>query len=228
MSRTRRGRYGTTVAQAIDVVDGGVVRNPDPRIGSVVDGLLHQWFDPVRDRDFLTQMTLVDIASYLPGDILTKVDRASMSVSLEARVPLLDHPLVEFAVSLPERFKRREATGKWLLRKAFEPVLPPGVLTYPKRGFAVPLDGWFRNELGYRLDEMLGPNTRLLDHADRSSVARLVREHRSRRRDHGYYLWRLLVLDLWLTSLRRGELVKATTPDQTFLERAVVRAGAAR
>jgi len=210
LARTRRLRYGATVAYPISEVEGGVVRDADAETVGSVETLLEQWFDDANGRDFLTQMTLVDIASYLPGDILTKVDRASMSVSLEARVPLLDHPLVEFAVALPASMKRRNGTGKWLLREAVASILPPAVMQYPKRGFGVPLDAWFRQELGYRLDQLLRPDAEILAYADRDSIARLVREHRSRRRDHGYFLWRLLVADLWLGAMRRGDLAQST------------------
>jgi len=209
MARTRRLRYGTTVAYPISDFDGGVVSHQDPALAGLVDDLLEQWFDDAGSRDFLTQMTLVDIASYLPGDILTKVDRASMSVSLEARVPLLDHALVEFAVGLPASLKRRNGTGKWLLREAVEPMLPRSVLHYPKKGFGVPLDAWFRQELGYRLDHLLRPDSAIAEYTNRGSIARLVREHRSRRRDHGYFLWRLVVADMWLASIRRGGLEKS-------------------
>jgi asparagine synthase (glutamine-hydrolysing) len=147
-------------------------------------------------------MTLVDLVSYLPGDILTKVDRASMRVSLEARVPLLDHPLVEFAVSLPGHLKRRDGTGKWILRKAIKGLVPDSVFEQPKRGFAVPLGRWMRNELQHRLETLCDESRPVYAYVDHDSVGRLVREHIDGRRDHSHFLWRLLVLDLWLVALR--------------------------
>jgi asparagine synthase (glutamine-hydrolysing) len=215
LSRGLRGRYGTTIAQAVESVDGGVIRNPIADAANVIDDRLEEWFEPASERGFLTQMTLVDIASYLPGDILTKVDRASMSVSLEARVPLLDHPLVEFAVSLPDRFKVRDGVGKWILRQAVRDIIPASVLSYPKRGFAVPLDAWFRNELDHRLTALMQPGAAIGEFVDRDSVNRLVREHRVRRRNHGHALWRLLVLELWLQSLRSGELADPVPEEQS-------------
>jgi asparagine synthase (glutamine-hydrolysing) len=204
LSRGRRGRYAATVALSLPVEEGGVLREVAPSLS--LDHLLEQWFEPAADRDFLTQMTLVDLATYLPGDILTKVDRASMSVSLEARVPMLDHPLVEFAVSLPGHFKRRDGVGKWILREAVRGLVPDSVFAQPKRGFGVPLAHWFRNELGHRLDRLLQTDRAVYEYVDPPSIARIVREHRSRRRDHSTILWRLLVLDLWLEALRVGHL----------------------
>ncbi len=201
LSRGRRGRYAATVAQALPIAEGGALR--EVARDHSLDILLDRWFDPAKGRDFLTQMTLVDLASYLPGDILTKVDRASMRVSLEARVPLLDHPLVEFAVALPGRLKRRDGTGKWILRKAIEGLVPDSVFTQPKRGFAVPLVRWMREELRHRLETLLEDSRPVYDYVDHESVERLVREHASGRRDHSHFLWRILVLDLWLVANRQ-------------------------
>ena len=204
LGRGKRGRYAATVAQALSVREGGVLLRVDDSLN--LDRLLDPWFDAAADRDFLTQMTLVDMESYLPGDILTKVDRASMSASLEARVPLLDHLLVEFAVALPGRFKRRDGTGKWILREAIRGLVPDSVFEQPKRGFAVPLSRWFRAELRHRLDTLVREDRSVYRYVDHQSVVRLVREHLSGRRDHSGMLWRVLVLDLWLVALSSGEL----------------------
>jgi asparagine synthase (glutamine-hydrolysing) len=213
MSRDRRGRYAATVAQALSISEGGVVRHADP--AHSLERLLDRYFDPAAERDFLTQMTLVDIGSYLPGDILTKVDRASMSVSLEARVPLLDHPLVEFAVSLPGHLKRRDGTGKWILREAGKGLVPDSVFAQPKRGFAVPLKHWFRDELRHRLEALVSRDHAVYEYVDHACVQRLVGEHTRGRRDHSGLLWRIMVLDLWLVALRQGELAKPLAPFAT-------------
>ena len=210
LGRSRRGRYATTVAQALAVADGGVARPEIAARLAGLDGLLAPWFAGAADRDIITQLTLVDMQSYLPGDILTKVDRTSMAVSLEARVPLLDHPLVEFAVALPGSLKRRDGTGKWIFRQAITGLVPDIVLTKPKQGFAVPLVNWFRNELRHRLAYLERADSPVYAYADRGAVARLVREHLALRRDHSHVLWRLLVLDLWIAALRRGELHHTT------------------
>lgn len=200
LSRDKRGRYAQTVAVALPINEGGAVR--DVATGHTLDTLLDRWFDPAAGRDFLTQMTLVDMASYLPGDILTKVDRASMRVSLEARVPLLDHPLVEFAIALPSNLKRRDGTGKWILREAIKGLVPDSVFEQPKRGFAVPLSRWLRKELRHRLDTLIATDRAVYEYVDHESVVRLVREHLQGRRDHSHFLWRVLVLDLWLAALK--------------------------
>ena len=156
-------------------------------------------------------MMLVDTMSYLPGDILTKVDRMSMAVSLEARVPLLDHHVVEFAMSLPSALKIKNGTGKWILRQAIAPIVPPRVLERPKQGFAVPARRWLRRELRHRVTHLLRPQSPIYEFVDASAVARIANEHHARRRDHSLLLWRLLVLDLWLGFLESGELIRPTT-----------------
>jgi asparagine synthase (glutamine-hydrolysing) len=190
------------------VSDGGVALPDIAADGAGLDTLLDRWFDQLDGRDFATQMMLVDTMSYLPGDILTKVDRTTMAVSLEARVPLLDHRLVEFVVALPSRLKIRGRTGKWILRQAIAGRVPPNVLEKPKQGFAVPLNRWFRKDLRYRVEKFLHVDSPMYEFVDRSAVRRTVTEHRLRRRDHSHLLWRLLVLDVWLRCLARGDLAR--------------------
>ena len=174
---------------------------------------LDPWFDALPDRDFLTQMTLVDMATYLPGDILTKVDRASMANSLEARVPLLDHRVIEFAVALPAELKVRNGVGKWLLRETIRDLVPESVLTKPKSGFAVPLASWFRNELRHRVDALVAQDRAIHEWVDRKALARVAGEHSIGRRNHSGVLWRFMALDMWLRSLERGDLAKPSEPD---------------
>jgi asparagine synthase (glutamine-hydrolysing) len=210
MSRTLRGRYAATVATPASVHEGGMLSASLAAEMPPMDALLSAAFSPVAGRDLLAQMTAVDLATYLPGDILTKVDRMSMSVSLEARVPLLDHHIVEFAMALPSRMKVRDGVGKWLLREAITGLVPPRVLSYPKRGFGVPLEDWFRGDLSYRLDALLEPTARIAPYVDHDAVARLVTEHQTGRRDHHHMLWRLLALDIWLGALAEGRLAHAS------------------
>jgi asparagine synthase (glutamine-hydrolysing) len=208
LSRSRRGRYAATVASPLAAAEGGIARAPLAALGLSLDALLAPWFEEAAERDFATQMTLVDLLTYLPGDILTKVDRASMAVSLEARVPLLDHHLIEFAVSLPSRLKMRDGTGKWILREAIRGLVPDEVLTRPKQGFALPLARWLRGELRHRVDSLLRPDARVHEFVDPGALRRIALEHRIGRRDHSATIWRVLVLEVWLAALGRGQLAE--------------------
>jgi asparagine synthase (glutamine-hydrolysing) len=210
MARTLQGRYAATVAAPPRVREGGMLSATLAQRVAPMDALLSAAFAPVAGRDLLAQMTAADLVTYLPGDILTKVDRMSMSVSLEARVPLLDHHVVEFATALPSRLKQRDGVGKWVLREAIRGLVPPRVLAHPKQGFGVPLGRWFREEIGHRLDALLEGGARIAPYVDRATVERMVREHRVGRRDHSHLLWRLVALELWLGALAEGRLAHAS------------------
>lgn len=204
-----RGRYASTVAIPLSVREGGVGGAAVARWRDSLEHVLDPWFDRFGSRDFATQMMMVDLETYLPGDILTKVDRMSMAVSLEARVPLLDHHVVEFAMSLPSHLKIRQGTGKWILREAIQGVVPASVLSKRKQGFAVPLDKWLRNELGYRIKALLRPDNRIYEWLDRDAVQRIASEHLAGTRDHQTIIWRLVVLDGWLKALGAGHLARS-------------------
>ena len=206
LGRTREGRYVGIVAMHTHPRDGGIAHARVAEQAGPFPLLLHEQFAASAARDYTTQMTLVDIESYLPGDILTKVDRTTMAVSLEARVPLLDHPLVEFAVALPSRLKIRDGVGKHIFRRAIAGIVPPEVLSRPKRGFGVPLGAWFRGPLSYRLDSIVRDGSPALRFIDVEALRRVIAEHRSARRDHIAVLWNALVLDLWLQHLASGRL----------------------
>jgi asparagine synthase (glutamine-hydrolysing) len=201
-----RGRYATTVASPLSVAEGGLGDAHVARYVGSIEHLLDPWFDRFGSRDFVTQMMLVDLETYLPGDILTKVDRMSMAVSLEARVPILDHHVVEFAMSLPSRLKQQNGVGKMILRQAIHGLVPESVLTKPKQGFGVPLTEWFRGPLRYRIDNLTSRDSAIEEWTDATAVRRITREHLSGQRDHGGTIWRLLVLDGWLRALRAGRL----------------------
>ena len=141
----------------------------------------------------------LDLKTWLPGDILTKVDRASMAHSLEVRVPLLDHRLVAWASSLPPALKLKGSTGKYIFKKALEPDLPHDVLYRTKMGFSVPLAAWLRGPLAKRVREaLLDGALAKCGYFEPSTLARLVREHIGGRRDHSATLWSLLMLDAFL------------------------------
>ena len=172
------------------------------------EAVLRRHVAQVADADPLTQVQYLDMKTYLPGDILTKVDRASMAHALEVRVPLLDHKLLEWVMGLPSRLKRRGGTGKYLLKKAMEPYLPYDILYRPKKGFAVPLANWFRGPLRGRIENALSSQT-LADAGffDRKALRNLLDEHLAGRVDRSASLWSLLMLEAFLRS-EAGEVAR--------------------
>jgi asparagine synthase (glutamine-hydrolysing) len=166
----------------------------------------------------LDQVQYADLMTYLPGDILTKVDRASMAYSLEVRVPLLDHVLIEWVATLPPRLRLNTRGGKFVLKAALGPYLPPAILRRPKMGFSVPLAAWLRSSL-------LGPVERALAEPafadaglfDKVAVRRLIEQHRSGRSDHSRMIWALFMFAGFLTrvhgrdaSRQMGEMTGST------------------
>ena len=156
--------------------------------------------------DPVDRALLVDVQTYLLDDILTKVDRMSMAVSLEARVPLLDHHLVEFAASVPMGLKIHGGRGKHLLRRFLEGRVPKQIIDRPKQGFAAPTGEWLRGPLApMAADLLLGPRFRSRGIFSAPAVTRLWQEHQSRRRDHRHRLWSLLMLELWFRQFVDGQ-----------------------
>jgi asparagine synthase (glutamine-hydrolysing) len=197
------GRYASTVALPALIEEGGVVRAELAGESARLEHLLGNLFEQTAGRDLSARMALVDVLSYLPGDILTKVDRMSMKVSLEARVPLLDHHFAEFALSLPTALKFREGVGKWIFREAIRPMVPASVLEKPKQGFGVPIVHWMRGPLRHRLAALESADSPIYTWCDRAAVRRILAEHLRGRRDHSAQLWRLLVLHIWLGAHRQ-------------------------
>jgi len=212
--RSRWGRYAATVVQPVRLDEGGVARK-DQSGGDVFVG--DQLIDRVRlklGNDFAAAMMQMDVETYLPGDILTKVDRTSMAVSLEARVPLLDFDLVDFALQIPGKWRVTANESKRLFRRAIKGIVPESILSRPKQGFEVPLGRWFRGPLRHRIETLRNPSPELRQYAHAGAVQRLVFEHVIGRRDHSDMLWRLIVLDCWLAALKLGRLgYPPTLPD---------------
>lgn len=145
--------------------------------------------------------------SYLPYDLLVKADRASMAHGLETRSPFLDTALVEYVARLPDHFKRRAATTKWILKRAFADVLPREIAARRKMGFGVPLATWFRGRLKDYLCDHLARGADLSRYVRPEYVQNLLHEHLAGIADHGHRLWLLLTFEVWLRSLRAGATV---------------------
>nr|MBA2771847.1 asparagine synthetase B [Sphingomonas sp.] len=190
--------------------------------------LISQWPDPasvvidgpersglvddleLRDRfpDLVAYMRFLDIATWLPGDVLTKVDRASMAVSLEARAPLLDHRLVEFSFRIPSSLHLREGQGKWLLRKVLERSVPRHLWDRPKTGFGVPMDRWLRGPLRDWAEALISRESLESTGLLRPEPVQLLwQRHLSGRANAQYQLWPVLMLLAWLEQWR-GEAAR--------------------
>ncbi len=156
----------------------------------------------------LSLVQYLDMKTYLVGDILTKVDRASMAHSLEVRVPLLDHKLVEWISSLPPHMKLKGREGKYIFKKGLEEVLPDGILYRPKMGFAVPLAAWFRGPLKKQVrDALLGQEMADSGIFNRSYIEQMISQHQSGVRDYSAPIWTLLMFAAFQKkSLKRGEI----------------------
>ena len=153
-------------------------------------------------RSGLDRAQYVDLKFHLPGDILTKVDRASMAVSLEAREPLLDHRLIEFAATLPDAMRVHGSTGKWLMKRVMRPYLSDNVLFRPKMGFVTPIGSWLRGPLADAA-RGIGQHGTLAQTGwfDRQRIAAIADAHIAGRAEHGRLLWQLLMLDKALARL---------------------------
>lgn len=156
------------------------------------------WYERALATGFLDKTLYVDVHTYLPDDLLVKVDIATMAHALEARSPFLDHRVMEFAASLPEDLKLRGINKKYFLKQAFRGIIPKRLLNRPKMGFGVPIDIWFRGalrEMAY--DTLLSKKAIWRGYFRPEGVKQLLDTHCQKKGDHSYRIWALLILELW-------------------------------
>ncbi|NQV44712.1 MAG: asparagine synthase (glutamine-hydrolyzing) [Rhodospirillales bacterium] len=180
-------------------------RNPDliVRNGTEPMTRLSEQSSWPKARSFEEQMMLLDIMVYLPGDILTKVDRAAMAVGLETRVPLLDHRVIEFAQGLPLEIKLKAGVGKWILRRVLDRYIPSTLIDRPKMGFGVPIDRWLRTNLKEWAEDLLTEERLTREgYFNAGPIRQMWCEHLSGRRNWQHQLWAVLMAQEWLSTSR--------------------------
>jgi asparagine synthase (glutamine-hydrolysing) len=199
----RKHGYGQFESDARGVLYSGdfaaQVRQCDPLLA------LRRAYESCESADPLDRALYADVKTYLVDDIMTKVDKMSMAVSLESREPLLDHRLLEFAATVPSGLKLKNGQGKYLLRRLLERRVPKSIVDRPKHGFEAPIGQWLRGPLAPMVDSLL-TDGRLRDRGifDDRGVASVWREHRTGVRDHRHRLWSLVMLELWFREFVDG------------------------
>jgi asparagine synthase (glutamine-hydrolysing) len=196
MYRRLTTRWPEAEPLVVGLTGEAVKQPPEPGLTAVHNG------------DLAHEFMYRDQVGYLPDDGLAKVDRACSVAGLEARVPLLDHRIVEFAWRLPLSMKVRQRTGKWLLRQVLYRYVPRALVDRPKSGFGVPVGAWLRGPLRDWAEELLGEvRLRHEGYLEPGPIRRAWAEHLSGRQDRQYELWNALVLQAWLEAqLGRGTL----------------------
>ncbi len=168
------------------------------RNGRTAYDFMRQYFRKAATRDPLNRQLYVDIKTYLVDDILVKVDRMSMAVSLEARVPFLDHRVVEFSARVPGEYKLNKNRTKIILKEALKELLPPEIIHRGKEGFSIPIKSWIKKELKPLMLDVLSPETIKRDRLfNPAYVQRLIDEHLANKENHSHRLWALMVFHIW-------------------------------
>jgi asparagine synthase (glutamine-hydrolysing) len=171
-------------------------------------------YEQIAGNDAVALMMLIDSAVYLPDDILVKVDRASMAVSLESRCPILDYRLFELAWRLPMSLKRRDGAGKWILKQLAWRRVPRELLERPKSGFGVPISAWLRGPLREWSEDLLdSARLRREGYLDAREVERAWNAHRTAQSDNSYRLWSVLMFEAWLEKYHGTHLHDEAPPD---------------
>ena len=166
--------------------------------------VLQPYFDRSQGWDALSRIQYVDIKTYLVDDILTKVDRSSMAHSLEVRVPLLDHEVMEYAACIPAAYKLRHGEGKYIFKKSLGGLLPVNILYRPKMGFSIPLAQWLRGDLKSTFEErILAKDAYIGNFYNLDVIQRWWGHHQRGMRDYAPYLWALLILECWCQRFMR-------------------------
>jgi asparagine synthase (glutamine-hydrolysing) len=182
--------------------DLAMLLHPARRAGDPFATMIDRFPSPDGELALLDSMAAGDIASYLPDDVLVKVDRMTMAASIEARAPILDHCVAELAARMPSRVKLRDGRGKWVLREVARGLLPASILDRPKQGFAIPLSDWLRGPLREMVGDLLG-DTRFRERGvfDAGHATRMLDAHLAGHADHGEHLWSMLAFESWARAL---------------------------
>jgi asparagine synthase (glutamine-hydrolysing) len=228
VGRDEQGRYLDAVRffspdEKTDLMSADVtaqLNGVDPEIR------LARHFERYRALPWPSQMMRFDTETYLPEDVLTKVDRMSMAQSIESRVPLLDNEVIEFALRLPSKYKINGGLRKHVLKQLAATLLPPEILSRRKQGFGVPLAVWFRGGLRELFaDTLLSRESLQRGYFNPGFVERIVHEHLSGKRDHSFRLWQLVVFERWWQQYVgwRGNALPLSAPALPLEARTVAR-----
>jgi asparagine synthase (glutamine-hydrolysing) len=195
-----------------------LIQGPDPEVRAA------RRFARYAGLPWPSRMMRFDAETYLPEDILTKIDRMSMAHSLESRVPLLDNEVIAFAATLPAALKIKNRRRKHVLKEAAATLLPRELIDRPKRGFGVPIGVWFRGNLRELfVDTLLSPTSLTRGYFQPAFIRNVIDEHQSGKRDHSFRLWQLVVFERWhrhYVDSRPGAIpLSAATPQLTAAAR---------